>query len=306
MQSNESKSLERILWQSGGKETYTNPHYLQRYLQQSRTINARPYVLPRRFETDFNIRKTTFLNMDYYTLGPENAQKTILYLHGGGYVNQPFDQNWPFIYDISERTNARVIVPIYPKAPNFHATLSFDKVLPLYEQLLETTSPSHMTILGDSAGGGFALALAQYIQEKELPQPQNIVLISPWLDITLRNPNIEQQQLEAKDPMLGVYGLKIMGEAYAGPLALDHYFVSPINGTLNQLGQISVFIGTHDLLLADCQKLQARCIKENIPLHYYEYEGLNHVFPLFQTPESEDAREKIVTLIAGESFKKID
>ncbi len=306
MQSNESKQLERLLWQSGGKQTYTNPHYLQQYLDQSRIINARPYVLPTRFERDFNIRKSNFLNMDYYTLGPENAQKTILYLHGGGYVNQPFDQNWPFIYDISERTQAKVVIPIYPKAPNFHATLSFEKVLPLYEQLLESTDSSQLTILGDSAGGGFALALAQLLKEKEVPQPQNIVLISPWLDIALTNPDIEKEKLETKDPMLGVNGLQIMGKAYAGELDLHNYLVSPIHGPLKQLGNISVFIGTHDLLLADCQKLHERCLKENIPLDYFEYEGLNHVFPLFQTPESEDARKKIVNIILGEPLENLD
>ena len=47
-----------------------------------------------------------------------------------------------------------------------------------------------LTIMGDSAGGGMSLALAQKFREECLPQPSNIVLLSPWLDITMTNPDI--------------------------------------------------------------------------------------------------------------------
>ena len=43
--------------------------------------------------------------------------------------------------------------------------------------------------MGGSASGGMTLALAQYLKEKKIPQLKNIVLISPWLVVTLSNPD---------------------------------------------------------------------------------------------------------------------
>jgi acetyl esterase/lipase len=94
--------------------------------------------------------------------------------------------------------------------------------------------------MGDSAGGGFALALAQALLEKELPQPGNIILISPWLDITMTNPEIPA--FEEKDPMLAVYGLAEIGKVYAGNTDPGHYMLSPINGPVVGLAPITLFM----------------------------------------------------------------
>ncbi len=235
--------------------------------------------------------------MDCYVLGQEGFQKHILYLHGGGYVNQPFDQHWTFLQEICRRTHSRIVVPIYPKAPNYTVVTSFEKVLPLYERMLETTSPSDMTIMGDSAGGGFALALAQLLKEKELPQPDDIILLSPWLDITMQNPDIDALDLESKDPMLGKEALIQWGEAYRGNIEPSNYLLSPINGSLTGLGRLSIFIGTHELFLADALKFKTLCEEQKIPLNYYEYDKMNHVFPVYPIPEAKQARQQIAEII---------
>lgn len=41
--------------------------------------------------------------------------------------------------------------------------------------------------MGDSAGGGLSLAMCQYAGEKNIEQPHKLILISPWLDISLEN-----------------------------------------------------------------------------------------------------------------------
>ena len=42
--------------------------------------------------------------------------------------------------------------------------------------------------MGDSAGGQIALSFAQSLNDKSLPQPGHIVLLSPVLDATFSNP----------------------------------------------------------------------------------------------------------------------
>ncbi len=149
--------------------------------------------------------------------------------------------------------------------------------------------------MGDSAGGGFALALAQLLLEKGLSQPGKIILLSPWLDITMKNP--DAYVLEDKDPMLGIYGLIQMGKAYAGDTNLNHYLLSPINGKINGLGKISLFIGTHEVFLPDARRFRDIALSQGARINYFEYPKMNHIFVLYPIPEAKKATKEIIVNI---------
>lgn len=150
--------------------------------------------------------------------------------------------------------------------------------------------------MGDSAGGGFAPALAQLIFEKGLPQPKHIILLSPWLDITLDNPEINAS-LEQTDPMLGIYGAVELGKLYAGDSDRKNYLLSPMYGKIKGLADITLFMGTQEILLPDGRKFKAIAKEEGVEIQYYEYPGMNHVFPVYPIPESKQARKIIVETI---------
>jgi triacylglycerol lipase len=42
-------------------------------------------------------------------------------------------------------------------------------------------------VYGDSAGGGMALSVTQLLVSRGNPTPSRLVLISPWLDVTMSN-----------------------------------------------------------------------------------------------------------------------
>ncbi len=48
--------------------------------------------------------------------------------------------------------------------------------------------------MGDSAGGGLALALAELAAEQNEELPSKVILISPWLDTKMENVNIDEVQ----------------------------------------------------------------------------------------------------------------
>jgi monoterpene epsilon-lactone hydrolase len=64
-------------------------------------------------------------------------------------------------------------------------------------ELLTDVEASAVSVLGDSAGGGLAFGLARTLGEAALPQPARLVLIAPWLDLTMSNPGIPV--VEARD-----------------------------------------------------------------------------------------------------------
>ena len=88
------------------------------------------------------------------------------------------------------------------------------------------------------------------------------------------NPDV--QLVDKQDKMLGIKGLQLSGAAYAGPLDAQDYRVSPIYGSMEGLGKISLFIGTHDLLIGDCRKFKAQMEAAKLPFNYFEYPKMFH------------------------------
>jgi acetyl esterase/lipase len=128
--------------------------------------------------------------------------------------------------------------------------------------------------MGDSAGGGLALGFAQKIRNEKLKQPEQIILFSPWLDLSMSNPEIVK--FDKFDKILSIEGLKIAGKKYADAMSLTDFRVSPIYGDFSNLGMISIFTGTSDVLIADARKLKQLLEIQNINFNYFEYSGMFH------------------------------
>ncbi len=238
--------------------------------------------------------------VEVYTVRPRgiDSGRRILYLHGGGYVFDIVSQHWDFIGKLVDGLGATVIVPIYPLAPEHTHREVFAGLLPLYDQLVQSRPPASLTVMGDSAGGGMALALAQLARDSGRPLPGRLVLLSPFLDASGDNPGIDA--LEPLDPMLSKPGGIECGRVYAGgdPITLPQ--VSPIHGGLQGLPPVTLFIGTHDILLPDCRAFRALAQQQGSPLRYYEAEGMFHVWMLLPMPESELAFAQIIAAVEAD------
>ncbi|MEI6947393.1 alpha/beta hydrolase [Paraflavisolibacter sp. H34] len=248
------------------------------------------------------VTETRLNGQSVFTLTPQQngSDKHILYLHGGAYVMGFVKQHWRFLALLVEQLKCTITAPDYPLAPKFTYSESFAMVVPLYKELVAKVGTGNFILMGDSAGGGFALALAQKMREERVAQPDQVILLSPWLDITLTNPDINA--IDPLDPFLGIEGLQRAGKAYAGSAQPDHYLLSPVNGPLEGLGKISLFIGSREILAADARKLKQRAESQGIHLNYYEYEEMFHVWMLLNLPESRKARRQIMELIRGGSI----
>lgn len=239
----------------------------------------------------------TFNGRNVITLSPKSGKrgKHILYFHGGAYVQNFVRQHWIFMSTLVRKTNCTIIAPDYPLAPANTYIDSFAMLLPLYLQTLKSAGNDGLIIMGDSAGGGLALALAQKLHIENIEQPEQLILLSPWLDITMSNPAIIS--IDADDPFLGIEGLKKAGKAYAGNSKRDHFLLSPVYGSLEGLPKISLFTGSKDILVADARKLYSLAQSKGVQLNYREYNDMLHVWMLMNFPESKRATVEIIQLI---------
>lgn len=269
----------------------------RQFLREQAVKNEEPYSVPSPLKLLAVVEQREVAGMDCIILRERqtNSKKRILYLHGGAYVEQPILPHWLFLDRINNQMKGTIIVPLYPKAPVHTFTETFDPLVEIYRTMLEEVEANDLVVMGDSAGGGLALALTQQLASLGEPLPKEVILISPWLDITLRNASIDA--IESKDPMLSRRHLQEMGKAWVGDGDPNDWRVSPINGKLQGLPPLSLFVGTHEMFLSDAQKLQMLCTRQGTMLELYIYPKMNHDFPLFPIPEAKRAQREIIDII---------
>lgn len=224
----------------------------------------------------------------------EDAERTVIYLHGGIYVNEIMRFHISFCDKLAKKANACVFVPIYPLAPNHTYEETYEIVEKLYGHLL--TMNKSLTVMGDSSGGGLSVAFCEYLAANGMPQPDNLILISPWVDISMSG---DYDAVEF-DPMHGVDGLREMGKAWAGDLDLKDYRVSPLFGEVSELPKTTIFVGTHEQIYSDVIKFYNRLKDNDVDVELNVGEGMNHVYPIYpMVPESKEAFNHIVEILKG-------
>jgi epsilon-lactone hydrolase len=260
---------------------------------------------PKSFYQRFRLTETVFQGRPVYELAPQKAPvspKHILYLHGGAFISNANRPNWELAARLVEATGATLIAPDYLLAPEHRAPAVFHFVRALYAELLTVggVAPQHLTCIGDSAGASLLLTLSQELVKENGPQPRRLIFLWPWLDLSLTDPLVEEVAL--RDPLLTVASLHAAARHYAGPsVDLKQPTLSPLYGAWAGLPELSIFAGTHDLLLADSRRLHARATAAGLPVRYFEYPEMPHGWMLM--PFLPEARKAIgeVAAIIGES-----
>jgi acetyl esterase/lipase len=217
--------------------------------------------------------------------------RAAVYLHGGAYISEIAPQHWALISRLAD-AGVRVEVASYGLAPQHTYRDAYPFLTDVYRDLLGEVDASTVSILGDSAGGGLALGLVQTLAGSGLPQPRRVVLISPWLDLTLSNPDLPT--VEARDPWLCSVGLAEAAREWAGGDDPTDPRLSPGNGRLSGLAPIDVYVGTHEICLPDVLLLQDRARSEGVKIDVTVCEGAVHVYPLVPAPEGRAAARTIV------------
>lgn len=252
---------------------------------------------PSKFFEEFIVEKEKAAGNIIWNIKPkeQHDKKYIFYLHGGGYSKSFLPYHWKFMANLINKTGYSMLAPDYPLSKEHTATEVFEFLLPVYQKLIDEVGSENVILLGDSAGGGMGLALAELLVERKIDQPSQIILLSPWLDITLSNPQI--YDLELSDHILDRTVMQKLGTLYLGELEATHYLVSPIYGAIRRLAPTTVFVGSEEIFLPDCKKLKTRAESEPMIFNYREFKGMVHNWMFLPLPDAQKALTMIVNQI---------
>lgn len=218
------------------------------------------------------------------------SERVVFFVHGGGYVVCSPRTHRPLTARLALALDATVYAPSYRLAPEFPFPHGLNDMLAAYKALLATgVDASRITLMGDSAGGGLALALALSARDQGLPLPAAMVLISPWTDLTLSGASLQEKA--KADHMLTLRWINAKTPLYAGRTAPDHPLMSPLFADLQGLPRTLVQTGSEEILLSDSTRLAERAAVVGWPLTLTIWQGLWHDFQMLGDllPEADDA-----------------
>lgn len=187
----------------------------------------------------------------------ERRQGVILYLHGGGYIYGGLEYAKGFGSTLAIQCGVRVFCAAYRLAPEHPYPAALDDAMEAYEYLLSKGyDPRHITLCGESAGGGLCYALCLKLKERNMPQPASVLAISPWVDLTCSGVSYETNR--QVDPSLTAESVAYFAKSYTeNP---NDPFVSPLFGDLAQLPPSLIFAGSDEILLSDSEQMHQKLL----------------------------------------------
>ena len=280
----------------GSKRMFRSP---QRTLDKIARLTAKPlsFAPPASLARSAAVTLREVDGWHVYEVAPPagTPARHVVFLHGGCYVFEIDPVHWRLVRNLVDEAGVNVIVPIVPLAPRGTARVVVPRVADLVASVIATAGADNVSIMGDSSGGGMALAVAMELRDRGLPPLHATVLSSPWLDISGTDPRLAE--IAPRDPWLAVPGTHAAGALYRAELAEDDWRVSPLHGSLDGLGAITMFSGTRDILNADAHRFVPLAAAAGVELDFHEGEGMIHNYPILPMPEGDAARAVIVAAV---------
>ena len=215
----------------------------------------------------------------------ERRQGVILYLHGGGFASGDLEYAKGFGAMLAVKCGVKVFSAAYRLAPEAPYPAALEDTLAAYQYLLDKGyGANHISLCGESAGGGLCYSLCMKLRELNLPQPAGIIAISPWTDLTASGKSYEENR--EKDPSI----TEKLLDFYAGCYTQDRTdpYVSPLLGDLTGMPSSLLFVGAEEIMRSDTEELHKKLLDSGCKSRLTVKPQRWHAYLVYGLQEDED------------------
>ncbi|HEX4955415.1 MAG TPA: alpha/beta hydrolase [Thermoanaerobaculia bacterium] len=231
---------------------------------------------------------------------PESRpERVLLFFHGGAYALGSLVSHRDLASRLARAAGARALAVDYRLAPEHPFPAAWEDACAVYGWLArQGVGTEQLTLAGDSAGGGLALACLASLP----PGRQGacgVALFSPWVDLAGTGASIDQRS--ALDPVIQRAYLEHSARLYlAGADPLDPR-ASPLFGRLAGLPPLLVQVGTHETMYDDAARLVTKAKEEGVEAELEPWAEMFHGWQLYARllPEGREAIERAGRFLAG-------
>ena len=218
------------------------------------------------------------------------AAGTLLYLHGGGYFACSPQTHRPITGGFARR-GFDVFAPDYRLAPENPFPAGLDDAVAAYRGLLQQgVLPAALTLAGDSAGGGLAMALLLRLMQAGDPLPAAVALFSPWTDLACTGETLRTNS--ARDAMFSGKGMERAVDPYLAGVDPRDPMASPLYGDLAGLPPLLIHVGDCEVLLDDSRRLAERARAAGTPATMRIWPVVPHAWQIFPIPEASQSLDE--------------
>jgi monoterpene epsilon-lactone hydrolase len=212
----------------------------------------------------------------------------VLYFHGGVYVMGDAFLAADLASQVGRRTDAKVISVDYRLAPEHPYPAAVDDAFAAYEALLHNgIAPSDIAFVGESAGGGLAVATLINARDHGLPVPAAAFVMSPYADLTLAGTTMETKR--EVDPLMSREALQARVTDYTSGQDAALGLISPVFADLSGLPPLIIQAGTHEVLLDDAVRLARQAAAADVEVTLDITPRVPHVFQAYHPMLDEGA-----------------
>jgi acetyl esterase/lipase len=217
---------------------------------------------------------------------PEPTDKTVIAIHGSGFIYQPNLMQWYDYTSMARDTGATVLVPIYPLATT-EAGSALNVVPDMADFIssqVDLRGADNVSVYGDSAGSIIAIAAVRQLVIAGKPVPSSMVLLSLTPDGSLSNPDIKNTDDPVVDvDHLGDYATSHWGDGLADPGTDPRYNALSFE-TLVGLPPTTIYVGSTEFVLPDTLLLYQKAVEEGAPISVVIGQGQIHDWALGGLP----------------------
>jgi epsilon-lactone hydrolase len=228
-------------------------------------------------------------------IAPENRNRLLVNVHGGGYVYGPGEAGTGEATLMAAFGGYKVIAIDYRMPPDFPYPAAMDDAMAVWREAVKMQNPRNMAIFGTSTGGGMTLAMILRAKQEGLPLPAAIAPGTPWADLTETGDTYKTN--EWLDNVLVSYNGYLVHAAklYANGHDLKDPQLSPIYGDFAGFPPAILTSGTRDLFLSLTVLTHRKLRRAGVEAELQVYEGMSHAQYNFDfaAPESKEVFTEI-------------
>ncbi len=213
----------------------------------------------------------------------------VLHLHGGGFVLGSAQSAIEIASRLAQAVGGWALIPDYRLAPEHPFPAAIADATAVYRWLVEQDGAADgLFVTGEDAGGALALETAIQARRSGLRSPNGLYLVSPFCDLTLSSPSIDQSL--GHDSWYRRQVLTTLAACYLQETEPSVPLSSPVHGVLQGLPPLLIHAAAQEALRDDAVQLDRASRAAGVDVTFELFDDTVHSFVLFSfLPETRRA-----------------
>lgn len=225
---------------------------------------------------------------EWFAPRQKKARGFVFYVHGGSFVAERSPRITSLVARFAATAEARVFAPSYRLAPEHACPAAVEDVIAAWAWFHDNWPGEPVVALAESAGAAILVAALQQARARGLPMPNGLVLLSPWLDLSLQSWSITTASLLGTTPYT-MESLAVFARFYLGGLPATDPIASPMFGSFDGFPPTLIHASRGDILYDDAVRAAERMREAGADLTVRLWTEETHVWERMHTAKAKQS-----------------